>query len=283
MSKTFNKISEAEEGAVLVVDSLNLCFRWKHQGALFFKDEFIKTVESLKKSYKCDQVIILADFGGSAYRKNVYPEYKQNRKEKQALQTPEDAAYFEKFFEEFVNIIEYYQTESKYPCFRFKGVEADDVAAHIVTNLSKYGFKKAWLVSTDRDYDLLVNENVSRFSYVTRKETTVDNWHEHYECTPEQYISIKCLMGDSGDNVPGVVKIGPKTAQKLVDQYGSALDIAAGLPLPGKYVYIKNLNEFGQANLIRNYQLMDLISFSDDAIGLSNINLIENELLKSSS
>lgn len=281
MSKSFETLTEANPNTVLIVDSLNLSFRWKHQGAIFFKDEFIRTVESLKKSYKCSQVIILADHGSSSYRKAIYPDYKQNRKDKQALQTPEEAAYFEKFFEEFIKIIEHYQTETKYPTFRFKGVEADDIAGHIVANLENYGFESAWLVSSDRDWDLLVNPQVSRFSYVTRKEVTYDNWAEHYECTQEQYISIKCLMGDSGDNVPGVVKIGPKTAQKLVDQYGSALDIAAHLPLPGKYVYIKNLNEFGQANLIRNYQLMDLVSFSDEAVGPENIEIIKNELQRS--
>jgi DNA polymerase-1 len=281
MSKSFETLTEAVPNTVLIVDSLNLSFRWKHQGAIFFKDEFIRTVESLKKSYKCSQVIILADHGSSSYRKAIYPDYKQNRKDKQALQTPEEAAYFEKFFEEFIRIIEHYQTETKYPTFRFKGVEADDIAGHIVANLENYGFETAWLVSSDRDWDLLVNPQVSRFSYVTRKEVTYDNWAEHYECTQEQYISIKCLMGDTGDNVPGVVKIGPKTAQKLVDQYGSALDIAANLPLPGKYVYIKNLNEFGKDNLIRNYQLMDLVSFSDEAVGPENIEIIKNELQRS--
>jgi DNA polymerase-1 len=281
MSKSFETLTEAVPNTVLIVDSLNLSFRWKHQGAIFFKDEFIRTVESLKKSYKCSQVIILADHGSSSYRKAIYPDYKQNRKDKQALQTPEEAAYFEKFFEEFIKIVEHYQNETKYPTFRFKGVEADDIAGHIVANLESYGFETAWLVSSDRDWDLLVNPQVSRFSYVTRKEVTYDNWSEHYDCTPEQYISIKCLMGDSGDNVPGVVKIGPKTAQKLVDQYGSALDIAANLPLPGKYVYIKNLNEFGKDNLIRNYQLMDLVSFSDEAVGSDNIEIIKNELQRS--
>lgn len=278
MSKTFSKMTETDGSVVLLVDSLNLAFRWKHQGALFFKDEYIRTVESLKKSYKASQVIILSDWGSSSFRKEVYNEYKQNRKDKQAEQTPEEQAYFEKFFEEYVKIIEYYQQETNYPTFRFKGVEADDLAAHIVKNLQKYGFKHAWLISSDKDWDLLVAEHASRFSYVTRKEITHENWKDHYEVTPEEYISLKCLMGDSGDNVPGVFKIGPKTAAKLVKEYGSAIDIAASIPLPGKYVYIKNLNEFGKDNLLRNYQLMDLITFCDDAIGQENIKEIESVL-----
>lgn len=240
--------------------------------------DYLATVESLKKSYKASQVIILSDHGKSAYRREIYPEYKQNRTEKQEQQTPEEAAYFEKFFEEYLKIVSYYQEESSYPTFRFKGVEADDIAAHIVANRKKYGFKEVWLISSDRDWDLLVSTRVSRFSYVTRKEVTLENWAEHYDCDIDSYISIKCLMGDSGDNVPGVPKIGPKTAQKLVQEYGTALDIAASLPLPGKYVYIKNLNAFGADNLMRNYQLMDLVTFCDDAIGSDNIKEIESVL-----
>jgi DNA polymerase-1 len=276
MSKTFTRLTETTEGTALTVDSLNLAFRWKHKGALFFLDEYVQTVESLKKSYKAEQVIILADWGKSRYRKEIYPEYKQNRTDKNELQTPEEAAYFEKFFEEYVKIIEYYKNDTSYPTFRFQGVEADDVAAHIVNNRGRYGLGEIWLVSSDRDWDLLVQHKVSRFSYVTRKEVTIENWAEHYDVAQEDYISMKCLMGDSGDNVPGVHKIGPKTAQKLIEQYGTAMDIAASLPLPGKYVYIKNLNEFGQANLLRNYQLMDLVTFCDDAVGPENIKEIES-------
>lgn len=271
-------MNEADEGTVLIIDSLNLAFRWKHQKALYFKDEYIRTVESLKKSYKASQVIILSDWGSSTYRKEIYPDYKQNRKEKQELQSPEEAEYFEKFFEEYLNVIEYYKTESSYPTLRFKGVEADDIAAHIVLNKEEYGFKEVWLISSDRDWDLLIRPKVSRFSYVTRKEITYENWNEHYEFDIEAYISIKCLQGDDGDNVPGVPKIGPKTAAKLVAEYETALDIAYSLPLPGKYVYIQNLNSFGSEAIIRNYKLMDLVTFCDEAIGEENLKEIKSVL-----
>lgn len=276
MSKTFTKMNEVEEGSVLLVDSLNMAFRWKHQGALFFLDDYAKTINSFKRSFKCEQVVILSDWGSSSYRKEVYPEYKQNRKEKQEKQTPEEAAYFEKFFEEYIRIIEHYKNEAEYPVLRFKGVEADDLAGHIVNNRELYGFTSIKLLSTDRDWDLFIQPNVSRYSYVTQKEINLENWDTHYEVSPEEYISMKCLMGDGGDNVPGVNKIGPKTAAKLIKEYGSALDIAASIPIPGKYVYIKNLNEFGKENLIRNYQLMDLVTFCDDAIGQENIKEIKN-------
>lgn len=278
MSITFKKAIESNN-VLMIVDSLNLAFRYKHSGATDFATDYIRTVDSLKKSYKASHVIIACDQGSSSYRKALSPEYKQNRKDKQEQQTDAERAAFEIFFEDFMATIEMIKTNTSYPVLRFPGVEADDIAAYIATNKDVLNaFDEIWLISSDRDWDLLVQPKVSRFSYVTRKEVTLDNWSEHYECTPEQYISIKCLMGDSGDNVAGVDKIGPKTAQKLVDQYGTTLDIAAHLPLPGKYVYIKNLNSFGSENLILNYQLMDLVTHCREAIGSENIAAIDETL-----
>ncbi len=276
--KTFNTFTESNNTTALVVDSLNLCFRYRNKNVTSFVEDYVRTVESLKKSYKAGKVIILADWGKSSYRKSIFPEYKGNRELLRAEQTPEEEQFFKEFFDEYLRVLEYYKTNTKYPVLRFQGVEADDLAAHIVSNRRKYGLEKIWLISSDRDYDLLCNEQTSRFSYVTRKEITFDNYNEHYEWTPEEYISIKCLQGDPGDNVPGVLKIGPKTAFKLVREYGTALDIADAIPLPGKYVYIKNLNDFGADALRRNYQLMDLLAFSDDAIGLENLKEIESVL-----
>ena len=58
---------------------------------------------------------------------------------------------------------------------RYEGVEADDIAAHIVRYKEHYGANKIWLISSDRDWDLMIGPKVSRFSYVTRKEITNEN------------------------------------------------------------------------------------------------------------
>lgn len=261
---------------LMVVDALNLAFRWKHSGALEFKEDYLRTVQSLAKSYKASKVIIAADWGSSTYRKNIYPDYKQNRKDKFADQTEAEQAAFELFFEEFTATLEYIANE--YPVLRFKGVEADDIAAYIVEKKDSLKFDDIWLISSDRDWDLLVQPGVSRFSYVTRKEITLDNWNEHYEFDPEDYISIKCLTGDAGDNVMGVPGIGPKRAVSLVKEHGTTWDIIANLPLSGKYKYIQELNKCGDL-LQLNYQLMDLQTFCKDAIGQENIEAID-ELLE---
>jgi DNA polymerase-1 len=221
--------------------------------------------------------------GSSNYRKAIYPEYKANRKEKYENQTAEEAAKFEEFFAEMQRILQKYETDAIYPVARFPGVEADDIAAYIVKKRKNYGISNIWLISSDRDLNLLVDEGVSQFSYVTRKEFTVDNWKEHYEFSRDEYISIKCLMGDSGDNVPGVPGIGPKRALQLVQEYGNTYDIIASLPIFSKYKYVDSLNKFGAEALIRNYQLMDLITYCADAIGEENckkLDLILDSYLK---
>ena len=257
-----------DENTALVVDALNLAFRWKHQGRTDFRYEYEKTIESLAKSYNCKKIIVTADWGSSTYRKEISPDYKQNRKEKFANQSEEEKIAFEEFFEEFEASLEI--LSEKYPILRYKGVEADDIAAHLVKYRDKYELEYIWLVSSDRDWDLLIQENVGRFSYVTRKEVRLDNWKEHYEVEPEDYISLKCLTGDKGDNVPGIPGIGPKRAVQLIKDYGDAMDIYNATPIPSKYKHIQALNENAE-QLLTNYELMDLMTYCDDAIGKENI------------
>jgi 5'-3' exonuclease len=276
MSITFKKATESNN-TLLVVDALNLAFRYKHSGATDFATDYIRTVDSLKKSYKASHVIIACDQGSSAYRKALSPEYKQNRKDKQEQQTDAERAAFELFFEDFLATIATIETTTSYPVLKFQGVEADDIAAYIVSQKSKLSTDDIWLISSDRDWDLLVQPGVSRFSYVTRKEVTIDNWNDHYDFDPEDYISIKCLTGDSGDNVAGVPGIGPKRAVSLVAEYGSTYDIIASIPLPGKYKYIQELNQCRDV-LLLNYQLMDLVTHCREAIGEDNLKQIDQTL-----
>ncbi len=276
MSKTFNQVT-TQTNTLMIVDALNLAFRYKHSGATDFAEDYLRTVDSLRRSYKASKVIIACDQGSSSYRKSIYPDYKQNRKDKFDEQTEAEKAAFELFFEEFQKTIQYIQENSSYPVLRFQGVEADDIAAYIVSQREKYPIGDVWLISSDRDWDLLVQPGVGRFSYVTRKEVTIDNWDSHYEWLPEDYISVKCLTGDSGDNVPGVPGIGPKRAASLVAEYGSTWDIIANIPLSGRYKYIEALNQH-KDQLQLNYQLMDLVTHCQEAIGDANLQEINNTL-----
>jgi 5'-3' exonuclease len=277
MSKDFKYMAETNESTLMIVDSLNLAFRYKHAKSVQFVDDYIKVVDSLKRSYKASKVIIACDQGSSSYRKALYPEYKANREEKYKDQTPEETQEFEEFFQEFNNTLLQLST-TEYPVVKFNKVEADDIAAYIVKKIRHYpSITDIWLISSDKDWDLLVNDHISRFSYVTRKETRADNWHGQYDYDPEDHISIKCLMGDTGDNVKGVEGVGPKRAHDLIKEYGSAFDIAASLPISSKYKYIQSLNKCKDLILL-NYQLMDLLTHCDEAIGEENTKVIDNIL-----
>ena len=276
MAFSFNEATEGKKGATLIVDALNLAFRWKHQGRTDFRDEYLQTVRSLAQSYKCGNIIITADWGSSSYRKEILPEYKQNRKDKYATQTEEEKQAFADFFEEYEETLEL--LADSYKVLRYQGVEADDLAAHLVKQKKEYGLEEIWLLSSDRDWDLLIQDGVSRFSYVTRKEVTISNWHEHYAVTPEEYISFKCLTGDKGDNVPGISGIGPKRAEQLISQYGDAMTIYDNVPIEGHYKYIQELNQNAEV-LLKNYELMDLVTYCDDAIGKDNVSNIREKMV----
>ena len=265
--------AQAPTGNLLIVDGLNVAFRWKHQNILDFKYDYIRTIESLAKSYNAGTIIVCAD-GGSSYRKEIYPEYKANRKERFAEQTEQEAKEFEMFMAEFQDTLTL--IKKKYPVFHFRGVEADDIAAYIT---QKIKYDECWLISSDKDWDLLISDTVSRFSTVTRKETTVHNWDEHYDFEIEDYITFKCLTGDKGDNVPGVPGVGPKRAVQLMQQYGTVFDIYDACPLEGKYKYIQAVNENAE-QLLTNVELMDLVTYSEEAIGEENKKVIEDTLGK---
>ena len=271
MAITFSSLGNPiQNGNLLIVDGLNVAFRWKHSKQLEYKYDYVRTVESLAKSYNCGNIIVLAD-GGSTYRKNIYPDYKANRSDKYAEQTAAEKAEFAQFMGEFKNA--FTQLEKRgHLTIRQDGLEADDLAAWIVGKKAEFGIDQIWMVSSDRDWDLLIQDGVSRFSTVTRKEITIDNWEDHYDVEPSMYLTQKCLAGDTGDNVPGIAGIGPKRAVSLIEQYGDLFDIYNACPISSKYKFIQSLNENAD-RLLLNAELMDLVSYSEQAIIEADMNL----------
>ena len=251
-------------GNLLIVDGFNIIWRWIHAKKLDFQFDFIRTVESLAKSYDCGGIVVLGD-GGSHYRKDIYPEYKANRTEKLADQTEAEKQEFQDILEEFDLSLKSFQ-ERGIPTLRFGGVEADDIAAYIVQKKEDFNINEIWLISSDKDWDLLIQEGVSRFSTVTRKETTLLNWDEHYEVDPEMYLTYKCLTGDKGDNIPGIKGVGPKRATQLISQYGDIYDIYNSCPIDSRYKFIEELNN-NKEQLLLNVELMDLVTYSETALG----------------
>lgn len=250
---------------LLIVDGLNLSFRYKHQGAKTFAKDYIDLVNSLAKSYSCTDKIVLSDLKGSKYRKELYPEYKGNRD--YSNQTDEEKLKAEEFFAEYNNTLDMITESDDLEGLWHKGIEADDFMGVLVPIL-KERYDNIWLISTDADWDEFLDDNVHRFACVSRsrKEFFFSNFYDDHGCdTTEQFVMMKCLMGDKSDNIRGVEGVGVKRAYQILRPYETIFDLIDALPLAGNQKFIQHLN--ASADLLeRNLELMDLRTFSPEIV-----------------
>lgn len=266
---------EPQGNNIMIVDSLNLAFRYKHINKRNFAEDYYSTIKSLAKSYSASKIILACDWGKSTYRKELYPEYKADRELKVAQQTEEEKEQFKEFFKDFEDAIEF--CKNSFTILKYQGVEADDIAAYLTHYSFKDNPEDIWLISSDKDWDLLLTDNVHRFSYVTRKEYRLDNWNERYSYPHELALDIKVLVGGK-DNVQGIPQVGEKRAYSLLKTYGDAFTIYDNLPIPGTAAYIKNVNKFAEERILLNMELIDKITYCKEAIGKENIQSINKEI-----
>lgn len=289
---------------LLIVDCLNLCFRFKHERYKadsisvpdwatlddlvevmreeledkYFFTEYVNTVESLARSYKASKIVLVGDLGGSTWRKNLYPEYKGDRAEKYALEPLVNQAASKVFMEHYKRLLEDLEGYEGVDLVVEYGVEADDLAVAVVKECSE-NHEHIWLVSSDADWNLIVSDSVSQFNWACKstwknasktgprpKEITIDNWQEHHLCTFSQYLDFKALTADE-DNIKGVKGIGPKRGIDLINKYGTLENLVKSLPIKtSKAAYILELNNRAD-DLLLNKKLMDLITYNDEIVG----------------
>jgi DNA polymerase-1 len=101
-------------------------------------------------------------------------------------------------------------------------IEADDVIGQIAMQLDK----KVWIMSSDRDYLQLVSDRITVFSPTKKKFYDPEKVLEEYGVTAQNFLTQKILLGDSGDNVPGVNKLGIKTLLKLFPELSHEEEIS---------------------------------------------------------
>jgi DNA polymerase I len=146
-------------------------------------------------------------------RTAIYPEYKQTRKP-----TPED------FFPQEKRIIEMVDALG-IPILNVPGYEADDILATLAER-----FGGAWnvvLVSRDKDLDQLVTDTVRLYDPMKDETLDAETILASKGYRPDQALDVQALIGDTSDNVPGVPGVGPKTAVKLINTYGSLEEVLA--------------------------------------------------------
>ncbi len=264
MTKSWNDLADLQEpdysnyNNLLIIDANNLSYRWLQRPNYdSFGADFIRTIQSLSKSYEAARTIVCFDFGKSYYRMDMHEEYKGTRKKPQE---EEEIKKFEAFFAVLNDLPEQLDEE----VLKFRGVEADDILAWITQNVSER-YDHTWVVSSDKDLIQLVDENVSIFNIFGRKEVTKQSLMDDLEIEPSEFMLSRIIEGDKSDNIIGIEGIGPKRAQTLAKEYKTLPNLLEALPIKGRAKYIQNLNA-GVETLIRNEKLINLKKYCEDAI-----------------
>lgn len=168
----------------------------------------INMLRKLRKDYDPTCFAVIFDPKGKNFRHELYPEYKANR-----TVMPDDLQIQ---IQPLFAIIR----AMGLPLIIVDGVEADDVIGTLTTHARQQGMEV--VVSTgDKDMAQLVNEHVTLVNTMSNTVLDIPGVKEKFGVTPEQIIDYLTLIGDTVDNVPGVPKVGPKTAVKWLEQYGS--------------------------------------------------------------
>ena len=168
----------------------------------------ISMIRKLAKDYPGSPVAVVFDAPGKTFRDDMYSEYKANRSS-----MPDD-------LREQIQPIHDLIRAMGLPLVCIEGVEADDVIGTYATMATEQ--KRDTVISTgDKDMAQLVSEHVTLVNTMTDTHMDRQGVVDKFGVTPEQIVDYLALMGDSVDNIPGVPKVGPKTAAKWLNEFGT--------------------------------------------------------------
>ena len=218
-------MSEKQSRPLLLVDGSSYLYRAFHvpnlqqltnsrgepTGAVYGVTNMLR---SLIKEYQPQLMAVVFDARGKTFRHEMYSDYKANRPS-----MPDELAAQVEPLHELVRAM-------GLPLLQVPDVEADDVIGTLAREAARLGMET--VISTgDKDMAQLVDDHVTLVNTMSR--TTLDSAgvEEKFGVTPAQIIDYLALMGDSSDNIPGVPKVGPKTAAKWLATHGSLDNIMA--------------------------------------------------------
>jgi DNA polymerase I len=174
----------------------------------------VNMLRKLKQDFPSDYIAAVFDPKGKTFRDEIYPQYKATR---QAM--PEPLA---QQVEPLLETIE----ALGWPIVTVDGVEADDVIGTLVRAAEEHDIDS--VISTgDKDLTQLVNDRVLWVNTMSNDKLDPAGVKAKFGVPPELIVDYLALMGDAVDNVPGVDKVGPKTACKLIEAYGSLEGVIA--------------------------------------------------------
>lgn len=173
---------------------------------------FTNMLLKLLRDLQPDYVIVAFDVKGATMRHEEFADYKANRKP-----MPDDLIPQIPFIKDVVRGLSITILEKQ-------GVEADDIIGTLAAKAGELGWRTV-LVSGDKDLMQLIDENVTMIDTMKDKTYDVAAVRERFGVNPDKVTEILGLMGDTSDNIPGVPGIGPKTAQRLIEEYGSVEEV----------------------------------------------------------
>lgn len=182
-----------------------------HTNAVF---GFLNIMFRLLDEEKPDYLAVAFDLGEPTFRHQMYKEYKANR-------NPMPSELFEQ-----VDLIKHVLSSMNIPILTMVGFEADDILGTVAKETQKKG-EEVVVISGDRDLLQLADKKIKiRIPKTSKGVTEIYDYYpedvkREYGVTPEEFIEVKALMGDSSDNIPGVPSIGQKTATAIIAAYQS--------------------------------------------------------------
>ena len=204
-----------------------------HTGAVY---GFLRILFKILGEEQADYLTVAFDVHAPTFRHEAYPEYKGNR----SPMPPE--------LREQVPLIQKVLAAMGIEMMSQAGLEADDILGTLAKRAESDGMEVS-LVSGDRDLLQIASDRICvRIPKTKQGQTVTENYYaddvlKAYKVTPTQFIDVKALMGDSSDNVPGVPKVGQKTATELICKYGSVDGVYEHLDEITKPALHRNLAE----------------------------------------
>lgn len=168
----------------------------------------INMMQKLRKDVRADYAACVFDAPGRTFRDDLYPDYKATR----SPMPPDLRAQIDPIHE-VVRLL-------GWKVLNVPGVEADDVIGTLACLATREGVQTI-ISSGDKDLSQLVNEHVTVIDTMNDRKRDVAGVESEFGVPPRLMVDYQTLVGDAVDNVPGVDKVGPKTAVKLLQEYGS--------------------------------------------------------------
>lgn len=174
----------------------------------------LNMLQKLLKDYEPTHVGVVFDASGKTFRNELYDQYKATRPP-----MPDDLRVQIEPLQEIIR-------KMGLPLIKIPGVEADDVIGTLAKQAVNQGH--SCLISTgDKDMAQLVNPDVTLINTMSNKVMDEPGVAEKFGVRPDQIIDYLALVGDTSDNIPGIPKVGPKTAAKWLGQYDTLDELIA--------------------------------------------------------